>query len=196
MRFTPAPPPPPLPAADARDMAAAEPAAPVAADSQATVTDAAASAQGMQAATAATAATTAQALTPDAAAPSADTAVDAAATVPVQAAAATAPPPLATPAPSRLGVFVPLLIALVALVAWSAFQFYQLRLEAEAMATLRTNQEAPLQQAQRVRQNLENLAARTRELAEAGNANARLVVNELSRRGVKIGPPASAAATK
>lgn len=183
MRFTPAPP-PPVPPADARDPAAAGPAAPEAAESEDTVPDPVAPAHA------------AQAPTRDAATPFAGAAADAATAVAVQAAAATAPPPVATPAPSRLGVFVPLSIALVALVAWSAFQFHQLRLEADAMATLRANQEAPLQQAQRVRENLENLAARTRQLAEAGNANARLVINELSRRGVKIGPPASAAATK
>lgn len=183
MRFTPAP--PPAPQTDAAVAAASEAQAAVPAAAE-TPAAAAASAATVQAAEA-------PAASPDTATPGAGSA--AAAAAPPAATGDTEPPPRATAAVGGLGVFVPLLIALVALVAWSAFQFYQLRLESEAMAALRTNQESPLQQAQRVRQNLENLAARTRQLAEAGNANARLVVNELSRRGVKIGPPASAAAT-
>jgi hypothetical protein len=105
--------------------------------------------------------------------------------------------PAAVVPPQRMAsAFVPVLILLLATGAWSGFQFMQLRVEAQALATVRTNQEAPLQQAQRARQGLEALAAQTRQLADNGNPNARLVVAELARRGVTIGPPQAASAPR
>jgi hypothetical protein len=82
--------------------------------------------------------------------------------------------------------FVPLLIFFAAAVAWSAFQFYQLQLESATLATLRANQDPQLQQAQRVRSTLDTMALETQKLADAGNPNARLVVEELGKRGITI----------
>lgn len=86
--------------------------------------------------------------------------------------------------------FVPMLIFLLGMVAWSGFQLYQLSLESDALATARGSQETALQQAQRVRQALESVANETRKLADAGNANAKTVVDELRKRGVTINPAA------
>lgn len=92
--------------------------------------------------------------------------------------------------------FVPLLVLLLTTATWTGFQTYQLRQEFRNLTTARANQEAPLQQAQRVRQSLETLAAQTKRLADAGNPNARIVVGELARRGVTINPPPAASAPK
>lgn len=92
--------------------------------------------------------------------------------------------------------FLPLLILMLALAAWTGFQTHQLLREKEALATLRANQEPTIQQAQKVRQTLDQLASETQKLADAGNANARLVVEELRKRGVTIKPPAQAPADK
>lgn len=100
------------------------------------------------------------------------------------------------PAAQGYNPFVPLLILFLTAAVWSGFQAYQLRQEHVALTTTRGNQEAPLQQAQRVRQNLDALAAQTKRLADAGNANARLVVDELARRGVTINPAQAASAPK
>jgi hypothetical protein len=92
--------------------------------------------------------------------------------------------------------FLPLLILMLALAAWTGYQTFQLSREREALATLRANQEQPLLQAQRVRQTLDQLATETQKLADAGNANARTVVEELRKRGVTINRPAQAPADK
>lgn len=97
-----------------------------------------------------------------------------------------------TPEPRQHTPFVPLLIFFVAGVAWSGFQFYQLQQEKTALIGVHAAQEAPLQQAQRARASLDNLATETRRLAEAGNPNARLVIEELKRRGITINAPAAA----
>jgi hypothetical protein len=86
--------------------------------------------------------------------------------------------------------FVPLLVFFLAAAMWSAFQFLQLQLESETLVVLRANQEAQLQQAQKVRATLDAMALQTQKLADAGNANARLVVEELRKRGITINRPA------
>lgn len=90
--------------------------------------------------------------------------------------------------------FAPLLILMLALATWTGFQTYQLLREKQALAALRTNQEPTIQQAQKVRQTLDQLATETQKLADAGNPNARLVVEELRKRGVTINRPAQAPA--
>jgi hypothetical protein len=47
-----------------------------------------------------------------------------------------------------------------------------------------------VQQAEKVRSTLDRLALETQKLADAGNPSARIVVDELRRRGVTINPPA------
>lgn len=84
--------------------------------------------------------------------------------------------------------FVPLLILLLATVSWSSFQLLQLAAEAQTLEITKGSQDASLQQAQRVRQALDTLATETRKLAEGGNANAKLILEELRKRGITIGP--------
>lgn len=75
-------------------------------------------------------------------------------------------------------------------VAWSGFQFRQLQLEKATLTTLRTNQQELVQQAEKVRSTLDRLALETQKLADAGNPSARIVVDELRKRGVTINQPA------
>lgn len=82
--------------------------------------------------------------------------------------------------------FAPLLILLLGMIAWSGFQLHHLVLESGSLDAARAGQEAQVQQAQRVRQALEAVANETRKLADAGNPNARTVVEELRKRGVTI----------
>jgi hypothetical protein len=89
--------------------------------------------------------------------------------------------------------FAPLLILLLGMNAWSGFQLHHLLLESDSLAAARAGQEGALQQAQRVRQALEAVANETRKLADAGNPNAKTVVEELRKRGVTINPPVAAA---
>jgi len=93
--------------------------------------------------------------------------------------------------PGSRSPFVPLLILFVATAAWSGFQFRQLQLEKATLTTLRMNQQELVQQAEKVRSTLDQLALETQKLADAGNPSARIVVEELRKRGVTINKPAS-----
>jgi hypothetical protein len=89
---------------------------------------------------------------------------------------------------SARSVFWPLLIFGVATASWSGFQAHQLVQEHDALKKLHANQEALVQNSIKLRAQLDGIAADTQRLADAGNANAQLIVNELRRRGVTINP--------
>ena len=60
----------------------------------------------------------------------------------------------------------------------------------------RARQEAPIQQAGKVRAQLDSIAKRTLELAQQGDAGAATIVEELARRGVTINPSAPVTPTR
>jgi hypothetical protein len=89
---------------------------------------------------------------------------------------------------TRHGVFLPLLLGLITLVLWFGFQTLQLAKERENLATLSANQAALYGNAQKMRAQLDAIAAETAKLAQAGNANAALIVDALKQRGITIDP--------
>lgn len=91
--------------------------------------------------------------------------------------------------------FVPVLLIALALVVWFGFQASQLWGERTQLANLRSSQEATYQNAQKMRAQLDSLAAGTQKLATAGNKNAQTVVNALNQRGITINPDAEAKKT-
>lgn len=98
--------------------------------------------------------------------------------------------------------FAPLFLGLITLVAWFGFQTFQLFNERENLDKLRANQTTIYANAQKMRTQLDAIAAETAKLAAAGNQNAALIVNALKQRGITIDPskagkpPADAPATK
>jgi len=78
----------------------------------------------------------------------------------------------------------------VTAVAWPAFQFYQLFNEKRALATVFGNQTRQFDDSGKLRNSLEGLARETALLAAKGNPSAKLIVDELARRGVTINPNA------
>lgn len=90
----------------------------------------------------------------------------------------------------RYSLFPPLLLALVTLVLWFGFQTSQLLTERDNLKSLRTNQDAIYGNAQKMRAQLDAIAAGTARLAQQGNANAAQVVNALRARGITINPDA------
>jgi hypothetical protein len=100
-------------------------------------------------------------------------------------------PPAAT-----VSAFLPLLILGLAILVWFGFQATQLRVERDAMRTGITNQDKAVQDSKKLRDALDALARGTAQLADGGNPNARLVVDELKKRGITITPdqPAAGAA--
>ena len=101
---------------------------------------------------------------------------------------ATPPPELAreaTPTPVR-SPFLPLLLAAMALLGWIGFQTWQLFTDRQALLAAHANQQQTVDNAGKLRATLDALAADTLRLADAGNASARLLVEELKKRGVTI----------
>lgn len=84
--------------------------------------------------------------------------------------------------------FLPLLLLSLALSGWLGFQGWQLFTERQQLQKFAAGQEAQVENANRLRASLDRLALATRQLAAEGNPNARLLVDELQRRGVTINP--------
>ena len=84
--------------------------------------------------------------------------------------------------PSRL----PLILTIASLLVWFGFQTVQLVVERGNLGSVKGNLEAPMQESQKVRAQLEALINKTAELAKQGNTNAKSVIEELEKRGIPI----------
>ena len=93
--------------------------------------------------------------------------------------------------------FTPLLLGGLAMLGWLAFQAQQLYVERQILQSAYASQQQTVDNAAKLRASLDALAADTQRLADAGNPNARALVDELKKRGVTINsantPPANAA---
>ncbi|HEX6175817.1 MAG TPA: hypothetical protein VF089_17530 [Candidatus Binatia bacterium] len=86
--------------------------------------------------------------------------------------------------PAERGANLPLTILLIALVLWFGFQTVQLASERANLGEARGHQEAAMQEAQKLRTQFESLITKTSELANKGHAGAKLVMEELQKRGM------------
>jgi hypothetical protein len=86
------------------------------------------------------------------------------------------------------GANLPLPILLSALVLWFGFQTVQLASERANLGEARGHQEAAMQEAQKLRTQFESLISKTSELANKGHAGAKLVMEELQKRGMGTQP--------
>jgi hypothetical protein len=87
-------------------------------------------------------------------------------------------------------VFIPICVLAVAWTLWAVFQMVMLLQEGSNLKALKANQEPTVQQAMKLRSQLDSIAAKTVELATKGNADARTVVVALKQRGITIDPNA------
>jgi hypothetical protein len=71
-----------------------------------------------------------------------------------------------------------------------AFQTYMLVQARHNLNTAYAGQEKPVEEATKLRQRAEGLAGGVAKLAEAGNANAKAIVENFRRQGVDMKPPA------
>jgi hypothetical protein len=90
--------------------------------------------------------------------------------------------------PVERGTNLPLTILLSALVLWFGFQTLQLATERANLGDARGHQEAAMQEAQKLRTQFESLISKTSELANKGHAGAKLVMEELQKRGMGSQP--------
>jgi hypothetical protein len=95
--------------------------------------------------------------------------------------------------PTIRGLVFPVCLVLVAFVVWTGFQTSQLMRERVTLKAILTSQEAPVQEAAKLRTQLDSIARGTQELANQGNQNAKTIVVELQKRGITINLPAPAA---
>jgi len=100
-------------------------------------------------------------------------------------------PPVAVAAPRGASAFTPVLLLALALVAWLGFQAVQQVSERRQLALLEANLEPQEQAATKLRAALDAVASATAKLATNGNSTARVLVEELRKRGVTINPAAA-----
>ena len=98
------------------------------------------------------------------------------------------------PREAQRSAFLPLLLCGLSLLGWLAFQTSLLWRDQQLLQASHAGQQQTVDNASKLRGSLDTLAADTQRMAEAGNANARLLVEELRKRGVTISAPAAAAA--
>ena len=86
----------------------------------------------------------------------------------------------------RKSPFLPLLLLAFAGVSWPEFQCYQLINEKQALAAFAVNQTPQFEDAGKMRNTFDTVTRETALLAGEGNAGAKLIVDELARRGINI----------
>ena len=90
----------------------------------------------------------------------------------------------------------PFIITLVALMIYFAFQTLQLAIERNNLGVVKANQDAAIQEAQKVQTQFKTLVSKTGELAAQGHAGARMVMEELQKRGLGAAPETKMPETK
>ncbi len=97
-------------------------------------------------------------------------------------------PVMPTGAPPSKSLFLPAALFALAFAGWLGFQTVQLVGERQALAAARAALDPMELNATKLRTALDALATATAKLATDGNANARVIVDELRKRGVTINP--------
>ena len=87
---------------------------------------------------------------------------------------------------AQRSAFVPMILGGMALLGSMAFQGYQHLGDRQTLQNAHAAQQQTVDNAGKLRASLDALAADTQRMADAGNASARLLVEELKKRGVTI----------
>jgi hypothetical protein len=87
------------------------------------------------------------------------------------------------------GLGLPIILVVVSLFVLMAFETGQAIHDRGALADLRRSQEPTVQEAVKLRQQLELLAGKTARLAAEGDEGAKAVVDQMKRQGVNLNPP-------
>ena len=84
------------------------------------------------------------------------------------------------------GPFLPTLLGLLSLALWFGFQTSQLLMERDNLRNLSDNQSSIYANAEKMRGQMELIAAGTARLAQAGNPNAQQIIDSLQARGIAV----------
>lgn len=83
---------------------------------------------------------------------------------------------------------LPLIVLLAAVTIYFGFQTLQLLSERGNLGLVKGNQETAMQEAQKVQTQFKTLVTKTGQLANQGHAGAKMVMEELQKRGVGVAP--------
>jgi lipopolysaccharide export LptBFGC system permease protein LptF len=89
-------------------------------------------------------------------------------------------------APQLFSVFYPVLVTMLALVVWFGFQIASTANTRAQIKQQMANQEPVIQNAEKMRAQLDGIASDTARLARAGNPNAQIIIHELNKRGITV----------
>jgi hypothetical protein len=84
---------------------------------------------------------------------------------------------------------LPVILIVLSLFVLMAFETGQAIHDRGALADLRRSQEPTVQQAVKLRRQLQTLAGKTAELAADGDAGAKSIVDQMKRQGVTLSAP-------
>ena len=87
------------------------------------------------------------------------------------------------------GLALSVILVAVSLFVLMAFETFQAVHDRGALADQRRAQEPTVQEAIKLRQQLETLAGQTAQLGAEGNEGAKTVVDQMKRQGVNLSPP-------
>jgi hypothetical protein len=87
------------------------------------------------------------------------------------------------------GLRVPVILLVVSLFVFMVFETGQAIHDRSALSELRRSQEPTVQEAIKIRQQLETFAGKTAQLAGEGDEGAKAVIDEMKRQGVTLAPP-------
>jgi hypothetical protein len=86
----------------------------------------------------------------------------------------------------RSALRLPLALTLITLLIWFGFQTVALVLERNSLIGVSSNFAAALQEAEKMRVQLQTLITQTAELASKGNASAKTALDELQKKGIPV----------
>jgi len=96
---------------------------------------------------------------------------------------------VAEPAPARSGLSsVALTVTIGCLVLWFGFQAFQLIRDRGNLGLVKANQESAIQESEKVQVQFKTLMTKISQLANKGHAGAKMVMDELQKRGVGFAP--------
>jgi hypothetical protein len=96
---------------------------------------------------------------------------------------------VAEPVPEKSGPSsVALTIAIISLILWFSFQAFQLVRDRSNLRLVKANQETAMQESEKIRVQFQSLMTKIAELANQGHAGAKMVMDELQKRGVGVAP--------
>ena len=93
-----------------------------------------------------------------------------------------------SPVSREHSIYIPLLIGLVALVGFLAFQGMELMQVRGTLSTQRESQQNAIEASEKMRQQLITIASKTADLAQKGDPDAKALVDAFAKRGLQFLP--------